>query len=362
MSINAKQLNPFQRIAEQRECLRHKQFNVKTELAELVEAVTAFPDQAILDQVQAIEETKTLFALVDVVDLENQGIDLTITCAKSGNICRQFTVHDYLNLKQIHGQERAAEIMQAQQFAAIDPKWLYTDSKSLDTLQIADPYGYCVHAISLLLNPLKYGKRWHDMPHHIQVDWHKQKAEANKTARNIPLPELVKLNEMLHRMLAIAHPSKIKTYYTAKTISAAMANHILFTQEIKDNLGELILGAHKRGVISQFASYGDAVELRRIYGGFSNFRMQRKPREKTETEIIQDIITECFADQKLPRYMSGHEPDFIPREKQRQQVYTAADLDKMIDAAVADLEKQTTGDKPVSGKLSFLQMAVMGRK
>lgn len=354
----------FERLHFQRIQAEKQAFSTQTELADLVQSVIAMPDKAVLDQVKEIEETRHLFELVDAVDLENQGIDLTITCAKSGNFIHQFTIHDYLALREIHGEARAIEIMQSRQFSAISPQWLYTDNKALDALQIADPYGYCAYSLSKLLLPLPLHKKMEDMPFHIRADWHKQKSDACITARKIPLHGLVELNEMLRRFLAITIPGKAGLKFTHKRLDDALDNWRELLQELKDNLETLLTKAINSGQISRHLSYGDMVELNKLYQGYSNFRLQRKPREKSEMDHIGDLIDEIFPDDSnIPRYMAGHEPEFVPQGKKRETIYTAADLDKMINEAVADIDAQTRGEKPVSDqKPSFLQMIALRKK
>jgi len=356
-------LSKFERIAQDRKRDETRQFDVKTELADLVDAAVSFNGQALLDQVAQIEETRHLIALVDTHNFQEDGIDLTITCAKSGNVVHSYSIYDFLTLKEIHGTERATEILQARQFSAISPAWLYTDARALDALQIHDPYGYCVHAASLIILPsLVQYRKLEDMPFAVRADWHKQKATANQLARKIPLHKLVELNELLRRFLAIVMPGKARLSFSYKRLDQAMQEFEVFLFEIKDNIKSLLEYNIKKGTISKANSYGDVIELQHLYRGLSAFRLQRKPRELTESEHIQKMLGDLFDEADIPRYMSGHEPKFTPNNKKFEQTYSANAIDEMMNAAIAELDKATTGAEPMPAKLSFLQQIALRKK
>lgn len=129
-------------------------------------------------------------------------------CHKSGRKLQdRYTLSDIGRLIHTHGEERALSIMQLTFTHNTAPEWLFTDYEGLVALSKTDPQGYCIQALSIIMEPywkIQFKKSNLDIEQKCQII--ADKAKARQALEQIQPELIIELNELMRRFLGICKP------------------------------------------------------------------------------------------------------------------------------------------------------------
>lgn len=129
-------------------------------------------------------------------------------CHKSGKqLVDRYTLQNLTKLVTIHGEERALTIIMLTYTHSTCPEWYYTDPQGLTALSKADPIGYCVEALGLIMRPYWSTKFKHsNLSSEEKCQIIADKYQANCNLKSIPIKTIIELNEIMRRFLGICKP------------------------------------------------------------------------------------------------------------------------------------------------------------
>lgn len=135
-------------------------------------------------------------------------------CHKSGRELKaRYSIEEIGRLIAIHGEARALSIMQLTYTHNTAPEWMFTDFEGLLALSKADPQGYCIQALSLIMEPywkMQFKKSNLDLEQKCQII--QDKAQARLHLENIQPELIIELNELMRRFLGMCKPNYAVQY------------------------------------------------------------------------------------------------------------------------------------------------------
>lgn len=258
---------------------------------EAVELFANIPDE-IFD---AIEREQTVFSesiaekISNELFLEENDIDLDMTCIKSGKRLRVFDREEFIELCELHGIEKAKYLLEIKKQECISPKWYYTDSATLDKLQKIDPAGYCVYAIGKIFNA--YGPKFSYLSEHERIvfgrKWlREQRAIMYDIVNTWSDSEINNINELMRRFLAIAQTEKVESLISWHTLIMPEIEYAKLVTDIKNNILKLVEYAYKKKRVKTQIDYYDIMSMRKIFVGHGQFAGQKRIKGMTTDEQI----------------------------------------------------------------------------
>ena len=174
-----------------------------TKFHEIIDAVTHISDEAIQAKLQARIETPYLQSIIDAIEFEQDDIELTYYCNKTGQPCGNMSMDEFAELIKIHGKEHAKTLMSMRATMQYSVKWIKTDPEALDKLSEIDPWGYFVYAASSMLllvqtipsaNNQLYISIQNDIRDKYKMDVLQIKVKLNKHIKDKPIELIIQAN------------------------------------------------------------------------------------------------------------------------------------------------------------------------
>lgn len=292
-------------------------FHVKQQqlsLTEIMEKMASVDETEIDRTAFRYENSQELTTMIEASEIPDANARFTITCCKSGCFIRAIGIEEFSILENIHGSEKAIEIIELRCTTHVAAHWLQTDGKTLEKLAQHDPYGYYIYAIDkvlrgaqdIFINYNKIDNVTQKMA--LEYKWHRQKALARKEIEEQPVEKVIKANELMRRYLSIIqteYARNVVTFDTTNIIEISEHRLLTFINNIQDNIRAVLQWAWKRNRIRRDLTIDDIIKLRNIFKGHSNFAIQRKQSNIPNYERIIDELTPFFDDATMRRL---HQP------------------------------------------------------
>ncbi len=284
--------------------------SAKLNLASILDIITSIDQTAIDDQLTKVGGLYKHLNGLDTLEALN-GIDFNIYCNKTGKQLSQFNFEELKLIHLTNGIDKTIELIRIKQREQVSLHWIYTDPKSLDQLSEIDPLGYFVYAANFVLPIYNISTGYGDniFAKAIEDRFYAQ-VELHKALTNIDLTLIIETNELMRRYLSIIKTRKaitvIKKYcertgfleFTINTIAKSDYHIKLFQKSIRTILRAVITEQYRRNRIKTDLTYGDVINLKLTYEGYSQFRGQHRLKSMTETEQIlmelEDFIPPSF--------------------------------------------------------------------
>lgn len=272
---------------------------VKDNLELISEKIAKVSDKKLQDYAYEIDRAKQLKLIIDIGELKEAGIDLAVSCSKTGKPLHHYSAESIDHLINTLGQERAKEILQRKQVQQVDDLWIFTDSTALRSLMINDPIGYFTYGASKILYILQDGinkRPWVDLPIEVKYIWHKQLAILYQSALDQPLDYIMECNELIRRYLSLASTSMVTGVVKFKpyTLDKILTNPIKFQLDLKASIKAIIFREFDRGTLKRFITYADIADLKIKFKGSSAYYHQHSLRYITSTEKLANDLMDSF--------------------------------------------------------------------
>lgn len=274
------------------------------------------------------------------------------------------------------GEPYAIDLLQRENIRNCAIHWLKTDSEALDKLIELDPKGYFVYAAGFVLagySPIAdVNTKYHmlaqsnaRMEGYIEYKkaefmWCLEKAFAYDELENVPIENLVRVNEVLRRYLARfqastlnEHKPKADTFWQMLTIDddtrdyngiieAAVINLSVFETKLREVIRVVDLTETARETIKvnmAERNYSAIARYNEKYKGYANFRGQRRYKDETDSQVMSRFIDETLAE-------AGVTAESIRHQEYDQNKRLAISGGKLITLS----ENETVGQTIAGGK------------
>ena len=283
-----------------------------TKFHEIIDAVTHISDEAIQAKLQARMETPDLQSIIDGIEFEQDDIELTSYCNKTGQPCGNMSMDEFAELIKIHGKDHAKNLMSMRATMQYSVKWIKTDPEALDKLSEIDPWGYFVYAASNMLllvqtipsaNNQMYISIQNDLRDKYKMDILQIKIKLYKHIKDKPIELIIQANELMRQYLAFcktANAMKILVWHNPNLNQVAFSvdNLRVLISDIKNNIKNVLQHEYDNKRIKANLTYENIVRMQIKYEGHSNFRGQSRAKELTQTEQILIQLKDFMPDIK----------------------------------------------------------------
>jgi len=271
-----------------------RDYNMQSNFAEIVDLITTVEQVAVNERIEA--GTLRQINSEDVRFWNLKEDDFNIYCDKTGNKINDISSDAIIQMLSTHSDTRVNELITNAKRNCVDPNWLFTDSKSLESLSETDPIGYFVFAASAVLRcyqPYWQGKETTDPV--ANDKWREDKASLNNALHYLdiyPSSDIVEINELMRRYLTITQTlSAINRVKFTLTSLPTLHSHLAqFKQELIASIEAIIEYEYREAKIKTHLSYADIVSLNLRYKGYANFRGQKSLKGMSEMDQILAVI------------------------------------------------------------------------
>ena len=302
-------------------------YKVKEDLNKIVQELSIVNNETVEKQMSRIIAVKEFSKNVNVISfVEEYNINTTVYCTKTGQVISSWDYEKISLLLDCMSKERVAHILNSTVNNKVADHWYYTDGESLNNLCDIDPVGYFIYSMSLIIQVFqKEFAESKTYPEHYQIHkntiWQKKKQDAYAAAIQIPLKTIAYANEMQRRYLSLARTLTVLRFNELTEVNPVKISNTeksvnQYCKELSDTIKNILTDAVKKRIIKPELSYHDVTQLKNLYGGYSNYRIQRKPKHMTQTEILMRELNELIPN--IPDHHSSNIAFRIEKEKEKQ--------------------------------------------
>lgn len=311
--------------------MANKTYNLKTNMQEVLHEITTVSPQIIEDQINRFQQDNDLSISLDMLSIEEKyKISLTKYCSKTGQKVGHYSIEEFELMKRINSDEKITYYINSKAISYVASHWIFTDGEALRLLSENDPYGYFVYALgSMFTHYQRFLKKQNptDDIHWVgKKKWLDHKIEAYKNvSENVSVDTIFEANELMRRYLTLIQTAKASHLVSWKNTDIREISKSEFTirnflKEIRKNIENVIKEEFRRKRIKQHLSYADIISVKDIYDGHSNFRLQRKPKELTEVEMIMIELQEFMPEENKMAVLVGDRIE--PKKKKKAQEHS----------------------------------------
>lgn len=332
-------------------------FDLKTDINAFVAAITEINTKAIADSFERREiDLAAIAKNIDLLQEEERivadyGMLLQRRCKKTGKLLDSIEPQTILNWEKVQEPELLRAGLELQFVEYCHSAWLATNPDALQKLSELRPLEYFVYAASKVFSRIG---GWEKEPGGLEINQMTRikdlAALYDHNSLNMMRPngkvEFGIANELMRRFLSLIHPSRALHVLDFSGLEFATLTPELVIEIIKKNIKLVVQYEYRKGRLRRNISYADALDLKNLYGGFTNFRRQGKPKKLTDTEIAYLSIKHEFMPgltkaRVAIKTMSGQEK-LLPsaRERHSGKVFTGTKFagfgNKPADPVAAD--------------------------
>lgn len=303
----------------------NKTYDLKTNMQDFLDEITTISDKLVNDQIYRFNKENELAVAVDMLTLEDElDISLVKYCSKTGQPIGEYSVKEFEMMQRVLPNDKIKFYMERKSIEHVASYWIFTDGDSLKKLCEIDPYGYFVYAVCSIFGTyqrfLKKQKSTDDIHWYGKRRWLDKKIEVYSNIKTERIDLIVECNELMRRYLTLVQSSRalhlLKWSYTdIVEVTSHTARIQNLISDIRKNIGRVVKHEYREKRIKQHLTYADVVSVKDIYQGHSNFRLQRKPKEMSDVEMIMHELEAFMPDTKRMPILVGDRYEKPPVKK-----------------------------------------------